>query len=65
MKFISLNILRGKCDRESVEQKDRKKWMWAKIAVKQRLRGPALVFPQMYLIRKRCQRHLKEKPMEE
>lgn len=29
-----------------MEQKDRKKWIWAKLAVKQRLRGPALVLPQ-------------------
>lgn len=29
-----------------MEQKDRKKWIWAKLAVMQRLRGPACVLPQ-------------------
>lgn len=29
-----------------MEQKDRKKWIWAKLAVKQRLRGPACVSSQ-------------------
>lgn len=29
-----------------MEQKDRKKWIWAKLAVKQRLRGPTCVSPQ-------------------